>query len=66
MEDQERTVLFGVGGVGGVGAALASALCCAGPLIAVATGGSGRVLPPPSSRSFLVFATFPTWSEWVL
>lgn len=115
MEEQGRTVLFGVGGVG---AALASALCCAGPLIAVTAGVSGAGLATtfePLRPYFLgatalllgagflllrreerkacepgkpcanpvvrrrmkwtiwtatvlavVFATFPTWSEWVL
>jgi len=38
MREDRRTLLAGVGGVG---AAFASALCCAGPLLAVALGVSG-------------------------
>lgn len=41
MREDRRTLLVGVGGIG---AALASALCCAGPLIAVAAGVSGAGL----------------------
>lgn len=39
--NERKTVLLGVGGVG---AAFASALCCAGPLLAVAAGVSGAGL----------------------
>ena len=38
MREDRKSLLFGVGGIG---AAFASALCCAGPLIAVAAGVSG-------------------------
>lgn len=38
MKEERKSLLFGVGGVG---ASFASALCCAGPLLAVAAGVSG-------------------------
>jgi len=38
MNEERKTLLLGAGGVS---AALASALCCAGPLIAVVAGVSG-------------------------
>ena len=41
MNEERRTLLLGAGGVG---AALGSALCCAGPLIAVVAGVSGAGL----------------------
>lgn len=45
-----------VAGAGGVGAAFASALCCAGPLVAVAAGMSGAGLA----------ATFDPLRPWFL
>lgn len=41
MREDRKTLLAGAGGVG---AAFASALCCAGPVIAVAAGVSGAGL----------------------
>ena len=41
MKTERKTLLLGAGGVG---AAIASALCCAGPLLAVAAGLSGAGL----------------------
>ena len=41
MKEDRRTLLFGAGGIG---TAFASALCCAGPLIAIAAGVSGAGL----------------------
>ena len=38
MKEERKSLLFGVGGVG---ASFASALCCAGSLLAVAAGVSG-------------------------
>lgn len=53
MREDRRTLLVGAGGVG---AAFASALCCAGPLIAVAAGVSGAGLA----------ATFDPLRPWFL
>lgn len=41
MREDRRTLLFGVGGIG---AAFVSALCCAGPVIAVTVGVSAAGL----------------------
>lgn len=47
MNGERKSLLFGIGGVG---AAFASALCCAGPLLAVALGvstaGLGGAIKP--------------------
>lgn len=53
MKEERKSLLFGVGGVG---AAFASALCCAGPLLAVAAGISGAGLA----------ATFDPLRPWFL
>lgn len=53
MREDRRTLLVGLGGVG---AAFASALCCAGPLIAVAAGVSGAGIA----------ATFDPLRPWFL
>lgn len=53
MREARKTLLAGAGGVG---AAFASALCCAGPLIAVAAGVSGAGLA----------ATFDPLRPWFL
>ncbi len=53
MKEERKSLLFGVGGAG---AALASALCCAGPLLAVAAGVSGAGLA----------ATFDPLRPWFL
>ena len=53
MREDRRTLLAAVGGVG---AAFASALCCAGPLIAVAAGISGAGIA----------ATFDPLRPWFL
>lgn len=53
MKEERKSLLFGVGGVG---AALASALCCAGPLLAVAAGVSSAGLA----------ATFDPLRPWFL
>ena len=53
MREDRRTLLAGAGGVG---AAFASTLCCAGPLIAVAAGVSGAGLA----------ATFDPLRPWFL
>ena len=53
MREERKTLLLGVGGAG---AALASALCCAGPLLAVLAGVSGAGLA----------ATFEPLRPWFL
>lgn len=53
MREDGKTLLVGAGGIG---AAFASALCCAGPLIAVAAGVSGAGLA----------ATFDPLRPWFL
>lgn len=53
MREERRSLLLGMGGVG---AAFASALCCAGPLLAVAAGVSGAGLA----------ATFDPLRPWFL
>lgn len=62
-------------GVGGVVAAAGSALCCAGPVLAVTVGVSGAGLSrfEPLRPYFLgatgiavLFATFPSWQSLVL
>ena len=53
MREDRKTLLVGAGGIG---AAFASALCCAGPLIAVAAGVSGAGLA----------ATFDPLRPWFL
>jgi len=53
MKEDRKTLLLGAGGVG---AALASTLCCAGPLVAVAAGVSGAGLA----------ATFDPLRPWFL
>ena len=53
MREDRKTLLVGAGGVG---AALISALCCAGPLLAVAAGVSGAGLA----------ATFDPLRPWFL
>lgn len=53
MREDRKTILLGASGVG---AALASTLCCAGPLIAVAAGVSGAGLA----------ATFDPLRPWFL
>ena len=56
MRDDRKTMLAGVGGVG---AAFASALCCAGPLLAVTAGVSGAGLAATLDplRPYLLGAT---------
>lgn len=53
MKEQRKAMLLGAGGVG---AAVVSALCCAGPLLAVAAGVSGAGLA----------ATFDPLRPWFL
>lgn len=53
MKDERKTLLLGMGGVG---AALASALCCAGPVVAVMIGVSGAGLA----------STFEPLRPWLL
>lgn len=56
MRGDRRTLLVGIGGIG---AAFTSALCCAGPVIAVAVGVSGAGLAATFDplRPYLLGAT---------